>query len=187
MTAAPEQFTELLLQWGNGDQHALARLTDAVYTELHRLARVYMSNERSGHTLQPTALVNEVYLKLVDTNRVRWQNRAQFFGLAARMMRRILIDHARARGNRKRGGGWRQISLAESIIAGDTNTDVLALDEALNNLAKLDSRKAQVVELRFFGGLSLNETAEALEISPDTVGRDWDAARAWLWRELKRR
>ena len=183
-----EKVTELLLRWGNGDSEALAQLTTAVYTELHRLAQAYMAGERRDHTLQPTALVNEAYLKLVDTSRVRWQNRAHFFAVAARLMRRILVDHARSRDNQKRGGGWQPITLHDSLNApSGGDPDMVAVDDALEALAKFDPRKAQVVELRFFGGLSVEETAEALHISSDTVGRDWDAARAWLLRELKRK
>jgi RNA polymerase sigma factor (TIGR02999 family) len=188
MTGSPEQVTELLLQWGDGDSAALERLTTLVYAELHRLARIYMSRERPGHSLQATALVNEVYLKLVDTRRVHWQNRAHFFAMAARLMRQVLVDQARAHRNQKRGGDWQRVTLDESLEMGkDFDSDILALDEALASLARFDPRKSQVVEMRFFGGLSLGETAEALHISEDTVGRDWDAARAWLLRELKRR
>ncbi len=176
------------MQWGDGDRAALARLTTLVYDELHRLARIYMARERPDHTLQATALVNEAYLKLVDTSRVRWRNRAHFFAMAARLMRQVLVDHARSRRNQKRGGDWLRVTLDESLNLGrDFNSDLLALDEALGTLARLDPRKSQVVELRFFGGLALDETAEALGISEDTVGRDWDSARAWLLRELRRR
>ena len=182
-----QDVTALLMAWGNGDEDALSRLTPLVHEELHRLAEAYMGRERAGHTLQTTALVNEAYIKLVDCSRVRWQNRAHFFAVAARLMRRILVDFARKRRYQKHGGDWRQVTLAGELdIATKLNSDFVALDEALQGLDKLDPRKARVVELRFFGGLSLEETAEALQVSPDTVGRDWRAAKAWLMRELKR-
>jgi RNA polymerase sigma factor (TIGR02999 family) len=182
-----QDVTELLMAWGDGDQDALSRLTPLVYDELHRLAEGYMRREHAGHTLQTTALVNEAYIKLVDSSRVRWQNRAHFFAVAAQLMRRILVDFARNRRYQKRGGDWRQVTLGEGLgVATNVDSDLVALDEALQELAKLDPRKARVVELRFFGGLSLEETAEALQISTDTVGRDWRAAKAWLKRELKR-
>jgi RNA polymerase sigma-70 factor, ECF subfamily len=182
-----QDVTELLMAWGNGDQDALSRLTPLVYDELHRLAEGYMRREHVGHTLQTTALVNEAYIKLVDSSRVRWQNRAHFFAVAAQLMRRILVDFARNRRYQKRGGDWRQVTLGEGLgVATNVDSDLVALDEALQELAKLDPRKARVVELRFFGGLSLEETAEALQISTDTVGRDWRAAKAWLKREVKR-
>jgi RNA polymerase sigma-70 factor (ECF subfamily) len=182
-----QDVTALLTAWGNGDQDALSRLTPLVYGELHRLAQGYMRGEHAGHTLQTTALVNEVYIKLVDSSRVRWQNRAHFLAVAAQSMRRILVDFARHRRYQKRGGDWRQVTLAEGLsVAANLDKDLVALDEALQELAKLDPRKARTVELRFFGGLSLEETAEALQVSTDTVGRDWRAAKAWLMRELKR-
>jgi RNA polymerase sigma factor (TIGR02999 family) len=182
-----QDVTELLMAWGNGDQDALSRLMPLVYDELHRLAEGYMRREHAGHTLQTTALVNEAYIKLVDSSRVRWQNRAHFFAVAAQLMRRILVDFARNRRYQKRGGDWRQVTLGEGLgVATNVDSDLVALDEALQELAKLDPRKARVVELRFFGGLSLEEAAEALKISTDTVGRDWRAAKAWLKRELKR-
>ena len=175
------------MAWGNGDQDALSRLMPLVYDELHRLAEGYMRREHAGHTLQTTALLNEAYIKLVDSSRVRWQNRAHFFAVAAQLMRRILVDFARNRRYQKRGGDWRQVTLGEGLgVVTNVDSDLVALDEALQELAKLDPRKARVVELRFFGGLSLEETAEALKISTDTVGRDWRAAKAWLKRELKR-
>jgi RNA polymerase sigma-70 factor, ECF subfamily len=181
-----EEVTGLLLAWSNGDKDALSRLTPLVYQELHRVADAYMRREHNGHTLQATALVNEAYIRLVDSSRVRWQNRAHFFAVAAQLMRRILVDFARNRNYQKRGGNWRRVTLVEGVDAGTNfNVDLVSVDEALNGLAKLDERKARVVELRFFGGLSLEETAEALQISTDTVGRDWRAARAWLMRELK--
>jgi RNA polymerase sigma factor (TIGR02999 family) len=182
-----QDVTALLMAWGNGDEGALSRLTPFVYDELHRLAESYMRREHVGHTLQTTALVNEAYIKLVDSSRVRWQNRAHFFAVAAQSMRRILVDFARSRRYQKRGGDRRQVTLAEGLgLATNFDSDLVALDEALQGLAKLDPRKARVVELRFFGGLSLKETAEALQVSTDTVGRDWRAAKAWLMRELKR-
>jgi RNA polymerase sigma-70 factor, ECF subfamily len=182
-----QDVTELLMAWGNGDEDALSRLTPLVYDELHRLAEGYMRREHAGHTLQTTALLNEAYIKLVDSSRVRWQNRAHFFAVAAQLMRRILVDFARNRRYQKRGGDWRQVTLAEGLgVVTNVDSDLVALDEALQELAKLDPRKARVVELRFFGGLSLEETAEALQVSTDTVGRDWRAAKAWLKRELKR-
>lgn len=182
-----QDVTVLLMAWGNGDADALSRLTPLVHEELHRLAEAYMGRERAGHTLQTTALVNEAYIKLVDCSRVRWQNRAHFFAVAARLMRRILVDFARKRRYQKHGGDWRQVTLVGGLdIATKLDSDFVALDEALQGLDKLDPRKARVVELRFFGGLSLEETAEALQVSPDTVGRDWRAAKAWLMRELKR-
>ena len=188
MSQPRHDVTALLMAWGNGDEGALSRLTPFVYDELHRLAEGYMRREHVGHTLQTTALVNEAYIKLVDSSRVRWQNRAHFFAVAAQLMRRILVDFARQRQYQKRGGDWRQVTLAEGlgVAAANLDSDLVALDEALQGLAKLDPRKARVVELRFFGGLSLEETAEALQVSTDTVGRDWRAAKAWLMRELKR-
>jgi RNA polymerase sigma factor (TIGR02999 family) len=178
--------TELLLAWGQGDVGALDRLVPLVHSELRRLARRYMGRERPGHTLQATALVNEAYMRLVAVNQVRWQNRAHFFAMAARMMRRILTDSARARGNDKRGGGARKVSLDEALLVSNKpEQDLVALDEALTALEAVHPRKSQVVELRFFGGLSLEETAEALNISTDTVKRDWRFAKLWLLRELK--
>jgi RNA polymerase sigma factor (TIGR02999 family) len=179
--------TALLMAWGQGDSEALSRLTPLVYDELHRLAKGYMRGESIGHTLQTSALVNEAYIKLVDTSRVRWQNRTHFLAVAAQLMRRILVDFARSRAYRKRGGDWRRVTLAEGEdFVARSDSDLVAVDEALEALARMDPRKGQVVELRFFGGLSLEETAEALQVSTDTVGRDWRAAKAWLTRELKR-
>ncbi len=181
------EVTALLMAWAGGDQDALSRLTPLVHAELHRLATAYMRRERDGHTLQTTALVNEAYLKLVDSSRVNWQNRAHFFAVAAQLMRRILVDFARKRGYQKRGGAWRRITLVDGLAAArDADSGLIEIDEALQRLAQLDSRKAQVVELRFFGGLSLEETADALQVSTDTVGREWRAAKAWLKRELQR-
>jgi RNA polymerase sigma factor (TIGR02999 family) len=180
-------MTALLHQWRTGDDEALARLTPLVYDELHRLAHGYMRGECTGHPLQTTALVHEAYIRLVGSRRVGWQNRAHFLAVAAQLMRRVLVDVVRRQRFRKRDGGWQRISFAEGLeLPAPQGTDVVAVDEALQELARLDRRKAQVVELRFFGGMSLEETAEALDVSTDTVGRDWRAAKAWLTRELKR-
>ena len=186
MTAPAEQgVTELLRAWSDGDQQALEKLTPLVYQELHRVAHRYMADERAGHTLQTTALVNEVYLRLVDVRGVNWQNRAHFFAICARTMRRILIDSARSRQYQKRGGEAVSVTLDDALgVSSQPAVDLVALDDALKGLGKLDPRKTQVVELRFFGGLSVEETAEVLKISPDTVMRDWKFARAWLAREL---
>jgi len=188
MSEAPQgDITELLAAWSRGDQEALARLTPVVYRELHRVAQRHMRHEQPGHTLQATALVNEAYLKLVDCNRVRWQNRTHFFAVASQLMRRILVDYARNRGTRKRGSGVREVTLGEAAEVGTSIApDLVALDDALESLTRIDPRKANVVELRFFGGLSLEETAEVLGVSVDTVGRDWNTAKAWLLRELQR-
>jgi RNA polymerase sigma factor (TIGR02999 family) len=180
-------ITELLVAWSGGDRSALDQLAPVVYEELRRLARALMARERPGHTLQTTALVNEAYLRLVDCNRMRWQDRAHFFAVSAQMMRRVLVDHAR-RQNLKRGGGLRRVSLDEAADIGiDRAAEFVAIDDALNTLAEIDPRKASVVELRFFGGLSVEETAEVLKLAPITVIRDWNMARAWLYRELSRR
>lgn len=186
MVAPSEQgITQLLRAWGNGDQQALGKLIPLVYTELHRVAHRYMADERAGDTLQTTALVNEVYLRLVDVRGVSWQNRAHFFAICARTMRRILIGFARSRQCRKRGGEALSVTLDDALgVSRRPAVDLVALDDALKGLAKLDPRKNQVVELRFFGGLSVEETAEVLKISPETVMRDWKLARAWLAREL---
>jgi RNA polymerase sigma-70 factor (ECF subfamily) len=177
--------TTLLLAWGRGDATALDQLIPLVHDELRRLARRHMARERVGHTLQATALVNEAYLRLIEVNQVRWQNRAHFFAMASRVMRRILVDAARARGYQKRGAGAEKVSLDEALlISGEPRQDLIALDDALNALAAFDLRKSQVVEMRFFGGLSVEETAEALHVSADTVMRDWRLARVWLVREL---
>lgn len=184
-TTSQEQVTELLLAWGQGDELALERLVPLVYGELHRLAHRYLGGERAGHLLQTTALVNEAYLRLVDSRRVQWQNRAHFFAVSAQLMRRVLVDFARSRNYQKRGGDAVQVSLHEEL-AGSTErgTDLVALDDALTAMAKTDERASRVVELRFFGGLSIEETAEVLKISPETVKRDWTWAKAWLLREL---
>jgi RNA polymerase sigma factor (TIGR02999 family) len=181
----PGAVTALLRAWSDGDDGALARLTPLVETELRRLARGYMSRERRGHTLQPTALVNEAFLRLTDAQQVRWQDRAHFLGISARLMRRVLVDHARARGFRKRGGGARRVTLDEGLIASpEPALDLVALDRALEALAADDVRKSRVIELRFFGGLSVEETAEVLHVSPQTIKRDWRLAKLWLLREL---
>jgi len=184
-TADPE-VSQLLQAWSDGDQLALEKLMPVVYEELRRLARHYMNGEKAGHVLQTTALVHEAYLRLIDTKRMKWQNRAHFYGVSAQLMRRILVDHARQH-NAKRGAGMERISIQADLLApkGKSN-DLLALDDALTALAGSDPRKAQVVELRFFGGLSVEETAEFLKLSPITVMRDWNTARAWLYRELNR-
>ncbi|HZS04979.1 MAG TPA: sigma-70 family RNA polymerase sigma factor [Blastocatellia bacterium] len=179
------EVTQLLLAWSDGDQAALEKLTPLVYGELHRLARGYLHRERPGHLLQTTALVNEAYLRLIDWKRVRWQNRAHFFGVSARLMRRILVDFARARQQDKRGGGALQVSFDEAaVVSVERTAELIALDEALERLAALDPRRSWMVELRFFGGLSEEETAEVLKVSPRTVRREWSLARAWLHREL---
>jgi RNA polymerase sigma factor (TIGR02999 family) len=178
-------LTALLRAWGNGDQSALERLTPLVYDELHRLARTQMSRENEGHTLQTTALINEAYLRLVDFQGVRWQDRAHFFAVSAQLMRRILIDFARSRGVQKRGGGALQLSLDDALaMSAQPDTNVVALDDALKALAAVDQRKSKVVELRFFGGLSVEETAEVLRVSVETVMRDWKFAKVWLLREI---
>lgn len=180
---AAEDASALLRAWSGGDQGALDRLTPIVYDELRRLARRYMRGERSGHSLQTTALVNEAYTRLVDYKRMRWQNRAHFFAVSAQLMRRILVDHAR-RHNVKRGAGVQHVPLEEAAVVGGEDMDLIALDDAMHSLARIDPRKVQVVEMRFFGGLSVEETAEVLKVSTVTVKRDWRAARTWLYREL---
>jgi RNA polymerase sigma factor (TIGR02999 family) len=178
--------TELLRAWSDGDDGALERLVPLVEAELRRLARGYMGRERRGHTLQTTALVNEAYLRLTDARSVRWQDRAHFLGISARLMRRVLVDYARTRGYLKRGGGAERVTLNEALVAStDPALDLVALDRALEALAKVDPRKSQIVELRFFGGLSVDETADVLHVSPDTVKRDWRLAKLLLLRELE--
>jgi RNA polymerase sigma-70 factor (ECF subfamily) len=184
---SPPQMTQLLVAWSNGDAAALDELAPLVYDELRRLARRHMSREREGHTLQTTALVNEAYLRLIDQHDVRWQNRAHFFAIAARMMRRILIDHARSRHYEKRGGGAPRVSLDDAAeLSGGRAAELVSLDEALKALAEIDERKARVVELRYFGGLTAEEIAEVVGCSPDTVTREWRRAKAWLRREMTR-
>jgi RNA polymerase sigma-70 factor (ECF subfamily) len=183
-TSRSAEVSQLLQAWTDGDRGVLDRLTPIVYDELHRLARHYMRGERSGHSLQTTALVNEAYMRLVDYKGMQWQNRAHFFAVSAQVMRRILVDHARRR-NLKRGGGVPHVALEDTaIVGGDRGADLIALDDAMKELAKLDGRKMQVVEMRFFGGLSVEETAEVLKVSTVTVMRDWRTAKAWLYREL---
>ena len=185
-TPTSHQITQLLLAWGQGDEAALDRLIPLVHAELYRRAKRYMRRERRGHTLQTTALIHETYLRLVDAQQVPWQNRAHFFAIAARLMRRVLVDHARERRYQKRGGDAQRVSLDEGLAIGPgQDEDLVALDEALSALGEVDPRKSRVVELRFFGGLSVEETAEALEVSPETVRRDWRLAKAWLLREMK--
>lgn len=181
----PQQVTQLLIAWGNGDKAALEQLLPLVYEELHRLARQYMRRERNRNTLQTSALVNEAYMRLVDQKDVQWQNRAHFFAIAAQLMRRILVDHARKRNYQKRGGDARRVTLDETLIVSDERAaEVVALDDALTSLADLDERKSKIVELRFFAGLSIEETAEILAVSPGTVMRDWTLAKAWLRRAI---
>jgi RNA polymerase sigma-70 factor, ECF subfamily len=178
-----QDISELLVAWSGGDRQALNRLTPIVYSELRRLARRYMQRERAGHTLQTTALVHEAYTRLVDYKRMQWKSRAHFFAVAAQLMRRILVEHARRR-NLKRGAGFRHLSLEESLISDAYEPELVELDDAMTALEKLDHRKAQVVEMRYFGGLSVEETAEVLQVSLVTVKRDWRAAKLWLYREL---
>ncbi len=184
---ASEEITQLLLAWGGGDETALERLMPLVHTELKRLAKRYMNRQRSGHTLQTTALVNEAYLRLIDSSRVQWQNRAHFFAISAQLMRRILVDAARAKHNLKRGGGAQVIALDEAPdVFNEQAAELIALDEALKALASFSPRLSQVVELRYFGGLSEEEIAEVLKTSTRTIRRDWKLARTWLYRELSR-
>jgi RNA polymerase sigma-70 factor (ECF subfamily) len=185
VTPSPKSITQLLIEWREGDESALDRLIPLVYNELHRLAHHYMRSERPGHTLQTSDLVNEAYLRLVDHKGMRWQNRAHFFGVAAQAMRRILVDHARSRGSAKRGGRARMNGLDDAATLPQRQaTDLVALDEALEELAVLDARKSKIVEMRYFGGMTLEETAEALGISTATVSRDWNTAKAWLLRAM---
>lgn len=184
--SSPLEISALLIDWSNGDKAALDKLLPLVERELHRLAHNYMKKEKADHTLQTSALVNEAYLKLVDQRHTRWQNRAHFFGIAAKIMRRILLNHARDKHRKKRGGAAVQVSLSDvAIVSNEKSAELLALDEALQRLAEFDDRKSQVVELRYFGGLSVEETAEVLKVSPTTVMRDWNMAKAWLARELE--
>lgn len=184
-TSQARDITQLLRAWGGGDEQALERLTPLVYDELRKSAKRQMARERDGHTLQTTALINEVYLRLVDLDGVGWQDRAHFFAICARLMRRILTDYARSRSYLKRGGNARRVTLDEALmVAAEPPVDLVALEGALSKLGEVDSRKSSVVELRFFGGLSLKETAAVLKISTDTVTRDWNLAKAWLMREM---
>lgn len=188
MSVPPQDVTQLLQNWRGGDDEALNKLMPMVYDELRRIASAYLRREREGHTLQTAALVNEVYLRLVDQTHAGWKNRAQFFGVAAQIMRRILVDHAREHRAAKRGSGETKLALDEAInIVGKQDVDVLALDDALQELARFDPRQSRIVELRYFGGLEIDETAEALDISPATVKREWNSARAWLFNQLSRR
>ncbi len=182
----PGYVTDTLLAWSQGDESALARLMPIVEHELHRIARRQMRRERRGHTLQTTAVVNEAYLRLIDVARIRWQDRAHFFAMSARVMRRVLVDHARSRRVQKRGGDVVRVSLRHAMeVAPESSPNLVALDDALTTLSSLDARKGQVVELRFFGGLTVAETAEALGVSPETVMRDWRLAKVWLLREIR--
>ncbi len=189
MTQPPKhEVTQLLIDWSNGDKTALDRLMPLVHEELRRLAHNYMSRERSGHTLQTTALVNEAYLRLVNRKGVHWQNRAHFFAIAAQSMRSILVDHARGLAYAKRGGGAAKISLDETLIVSrERAAEVVALDETLSMLAEIDPKQSRIVELRFFGGLTIEETAEVLELSPATIKREWTTAKAWLYHQLNQR
>jgi RNA polymerase sigma factor (TIGR02999 family) len=184
--SSPGQVTDLLRAWSDGDEQALAHLMPLVEAELRRLARLYMRRERRGHTLQPTALVNEAFLRLADARGLRWEDRAHFLGISARLMRRVLVDYARSRGYRKRGGAAQRVTLDEALLVSpEPSLDVVALDRALDALAAVDARKSRVVELRFFGGLSVEETAEVLHLSNDTIKRDWRLAKLWLVRALE--
>ena len=186
MAAASPSVTQLLRAWSGGDDDALEQLMPLVEAELRRLARAYMRRERPEHTLQTTALMNEAFLRLTDARQVHWQDRAHFLGISARLMRRVLVDHARHRGYQKRGGGAERVPLHEGLVmTADPALDVVALDGALDALAKVDVRKSRIIELRFFGGLSVEETAEVLQVSPDTVKRDWRLAKLWLLHELE--
>jgi RNA polymerase sigma-70 factor (ECF subfamily) len=187
MDRGSAEVTKLLQEWTNGEEQALDRLVPQIHRELRKLAASYLRKERPDHTLQPTALVNEAFLKLIDQRAVRWQNRAHFFGIAAQAMRRILVDHARAHGASKRGDGAKRVPLEDAeMIGGVVDIDLLALDEALTRLAAIDPQQSRVVELRFFGGLTMEETAEVMHISPATVGREWRMAKAWLFAEMGR-
>jgi RNA polymerase sigma factor (TIGR02999 family) len=179
------QVTQLLVSWGNGDQQSLESLIPLVYDELRRQARRYLRRERPDHTLQSSALVHEVYVRLIDQRQANWHNRSQFFGVAAQLMRRILVDHARSRGAVKRGAGVTKLAIAEEVAAIEMqNVDLIALDSSLTKLEQIDPQQCRIVELRFFSGLSIEDTADALSISPATVKRDWAMAKAWLYREI---
>jgi len=186
MTLQTQNVTGLLVAWSNGDPQAFDALMPLIYQELNRIAKHHMGRERIGHTLQTKALVNEAYLRLIDQRHVYWQNRAHFFAIAAKMMRRILVDYARSRHVAKRGGGAVQVSLDDGAVVSGRTSEMVALDDALSSLALFDRRKSQVVELRYFAGLSVEETAEVLKVSPNTVMRDWSTAKAWLHRELNK-
>lgn len=181
---APKEVTELLQRWSDGDADALERLTPIIYEELHRIAKRYMRREREGHTLQTTALVNEAYMRLIEWKTAKWENRAHFFGVSAQLMRRILVDFARRR-PKIEGEPVHHVSLENALtVNSGRDADLVALDDALNELARVDERKARIVELRFFGGLSVDETAEVIKVAPITVMREWQKAKAWLYREL---
>ena len=185
MRPAPHEVTKLLRDWSDGDESALHKLTPLVYDELHRLAHQHMRRENAGHMLQTSALVNEAYLRLIDASQVRWENRAHFFGIAARLMRRILVDDARRRNFDKRGGHTIQVPLDEVLtVPQQQAVNLVALEDALKRLASIETRQSEIVELRFFGGLSVDETAEVLKVSPRTVMREWNFARAWLRKEM---
>jgi RNA polymerase sigma factor (TIGR02999 family) len=185
MSQPAQNVTQLLLGWGKGDKEALDQLLPIVYDELRRQAARYLRRERVGHTLQTTALIHEAYIRLVDQRNMQWQNRAHFFGIAAQLMRRILVDHARTKKRAKRGGSDIRVSLADAtLVVKSRDLDVVALDEALERLVEIDEQQARIVELRFFSGLTVEETAEVLSISPATVKRDWSMAKAWLHREI---
>lgn len=186
MNPPPEEMTRLLLDWSKGDQAALDKLLPLVNAELRQLARRYMRRESPGHTLQTSALVNEAYLKMAG-QQVSWQGRAHFFGIAARLMRQILVDHARLRDNAKHGGDWQRVSLDGADAGQEQSADILALDDALQTLAQMSPQQSRIIELRFFGGLTIEETAEVLSVSHATVEREWRVARAWLWRELQKK
>jgi RNA polymerase sigma-70 factor, ECF subfamily len=186
-TPGPQEVTLLLQAWGDGNEGALEKLVPKVRVELQRLAKHYMRQERPGHLLQTTALVNEAYMRLIDWKNVSWQNRAHFFGVSAQLMRRILVDLARSRPRAEHGGEAHQTTLEEALdISPKRGADLVALDEALDALGQIDPRKSQIVEMRFFGGLSVEETAEVLKVAPITVMREWNKAKAWLYRELKK-
>jgi len=186
MEAAPEEITQLLINWRHGEKAALDQLMPLVYEELRRLARAFMGKERPNHTLQTSALINEAYLRLVDQDEPNWQNRAHFFAVAAQIMRHILVDHARGYGYEKRGAGAQKVGLDEvTVLSAERARELVALDEALTNLATVDPRKSRIIELRFFGGLNIPETAEVMELSPTTVQREWRAAKAWLRRFIE--
>ncbi|HZE69265.1 MAG TPA: sigma-70 family RNA polymerase sigma factor [Pyrinomonadaceae bacterium] len=185
MTVAPHQITRLLKLWSGGDQEALEQLMPLVYAELHRLAHQHMRREKAGHILQTAALINEAYLRLANESQLQWENRNHFFGIAARLMRRILVDEARRRNSAKRGGAAMQVSLHEAMTRPEQQAaNVVALDDALKRLEAIDSRQGEIVELRFFGGLSIEETAAVLKVSPATVNKDWAFARAWLREQM---
>jgi RNA polymerase sigma factor (TIGR02999 family) len=185
--ASAAEVTQLLLEWKAGDDNAFEKLAPVVYAELRRMARRYMAGERSGHTLQPSALVNEAFLKLIDSRRVGWQNRAHFFAISAQLMRRILVDFARRKRDQKRGGNVPHVTFCDELpVASDAAQNLMDIDDSMKALAALDPRVERVVELRYFGGLSVEETAEVLQVSSDTVLRDWKFAKAWLQRELSR-